>query len=341
MENVTKPQLTQSGAEKISEIYGSFDFEDIVSEITSGSFRIEPSGFLKKIMGIFLGELSSVFSLLGILASLMLVSAILNNLQDSFGKKSVSTATRFACYVYLIAASASIFKAASGYVLTVLDDITILIKSLIPSMAILCISGGSAVLAGTHPIIFFICSTAATAIKNIITPLVFLRAATAFLCGITGNKGMEEFSALFHKIHKTLLALSMTLFSGILAISRFAALSFDSLAARGIKFAVSATVPVVGGSLAEAMNSVAGASSLLKNAVGIAGVMMIFAIFAVPLIKLLALAFIYRITAALAAPVADKGIIDTLKKSGECIDMLFSSIACMGIIMIIAVASML
>ena len=32
---------------------------------------------------------------------------------------------------------------------------------------------------------------------------------------------------------------------------------------------------------------------------------------------------------------------ETLKKSGECIDMLFSSIACMGIIMIIAVASML
>ena len=341
MENVTKPQLTQSGAEKISEIYGSFDFEDIVSEITSGNFKIETGGFLKKVTDIFLGELSSVFSILGVLASLMLVSAILNNLQDSFGKKSVSTATRFSCYVYLIAASASIFEAASGYVLTVLDDITILIKSLIPSMAILCVSGGSGVLAGTHPIIFFICSTAATAIKNIITPLVFLRAATAFLCGITGNKGMEEFSALFQKIHKTLLALSMTLFSGILAISRFAALSFDSLAARGIKFAVSATVPVVGGSIAEAMNSVAGASSLLKNAVGIAGVMMIFAIFAVPLIKLLALSFIYKVTAALAAPVADRGIIDTLKKSGECIDMLFSSIACMGIIMIIAVASLL
>ena len=51
--------------------------------------------------------ISPFFSLLGILASLMLVSAILNNLQDSFGKKSISTATRFSCYVYLTAASAS------------------------------------------------------------------------------------------------------------------------------------------------------------------------------------------------------------------------------------------
>ena len=178
-------------------------------------------------------------------------------------------------------------------------------------------------------------------IKKVITPLVFLRASTSFLCGVTGNKGMEEFSALFQKIHRTLLALSMTLFSGMLAISRFAALSFDSLAARGIKFAVSATVPVVGGSIAEAMSSVAGSATLLKNAVGIAGVLMIFAIFAVPLIKLAAISFIYKLTAALSAPVADSGIIDTLKKSGECIDMLFSSIACMGIIMVIAVSSLL
>lgn len=341
MEKITSPTLTGSAAEKVSGIYGSFDFEDIVSEITSGSFNLKTEGFLNRVFSIFAGELKGAFSLLGILISLMLVSALFNNLQESFGKKSVSTAARFSCYVYLITACASVFQTASGYVMTVLEDISVLIKSLVPSMAVLCASGGSVMLAGTHPVIFFICNAVSWIIKNIITPLVFLRATTVFLCGITQNDGMEEFSALFQKAHKMLLALSMTLFSGMLAISRFAALSFDSLAARGIKFAVSATVPVVGGSLAEAMSSVAGSAMLLKNAVGIAGVLMIFAIFSVPLIKLAALSFVYRITAALAAPVADAKIISTLKKSGECIEMLFSSIACMGIIMVIAVAALL
>ena len=155
------------------------------------------------------------------------------------------------------------------------------------------------------------------------------------------EKQLNEFSELFTKLHKTLLALSMSLFAGILGISSFAAASFDSLAARGVKFAISASVPVVGGSISEAMSSVAGSAMLLKNAVGLGGVVVLFAMFALPLLKMWALSLAFRITAAFTAPVSEKRVSETLRKIGDCIDMLFSSVASMGTIMIIAIASIL
>ena len=193
----------------------------------------------------------------------------------------------------------------------------------------------------SHPVIFFICSAAGSLIKNIITPLVLLRAVCTLLCSVTGNDALEEFAGLFSKVHKTLLSFSMSLFAGILGISSFAAASFDNLAARGVKFAISASVPVVGGSISEAMSSVAGSAMLLKNAVGLGGVILLFGIFALPLLKLWALSLSLRLTAAFTAPISEKRITEVLRKLGECIDMLFSSIACMGTIMIIAIASIL
>lgn len=340
--NTYNPKITESGSEKIAELLGSFSFDDIVNEICEGRFSFEGAGIINKIVSLFLGELRSSFKMVGVLICIVMISALVNNLQSSFNKEGVSKAAHFACYIYIATIAITAFQKASQYVYETLTDITVLMQGVVPSMAVLCAGGGKAAM-GTmaHPVIFFICSAVNMIIKNVVTPLAFLRAATALLCGINQNSGMNEFSELFGKIHKTILALSMTLFAGILGVSRFAASSFDSLAARGIKFAVASTVPVVGGSLSEALGSVAGSVLLLKNAVGITGIIMLFAMFAVPMIKLAALSFVYKLSSAIASPIADKEIITTIKRISECIDMLFSSVACMGAIMIIALASIL
>ncbi|MBR1969702.1 MAG: stage III sporulation protein AE [Clostridia bacterium] len=340
--NTFSPSITESGNNKISELLGNFNFDDIVNEICEGRFSFETEGIINKIISLFLGELRSSFKMVGVLICVVMISALVNNLQSSFEKDGASKAAHFACYIYIATIAITAFQRASEYVYETLTDITVLMQGVVPSMAVLCAGSGQAAM-GTmaHPVIFFICSAVTMIIKNVVTPLAILRAATALLCGINQNSGLNEFSELFGKIHKTILALSMTLFAGVLGLSRFAASSFDSLAARGIKFAVASTVPVVGGSLSEALSSVAGSALLLKNAVGITGIIMLFAMFAVPMIKLAALSFLYKISSAIASPIADKDVITTLKRISECIDMLFSSVACMGAIMVIALASVL
>ena len=297
---------------------------------------------INRLISLFLGELRGAFLLVGSIAALIIISSFLTNLNHSFGKKSVGNAANFAVFLYISVIVSAAFGQAAGYVFTTLKDITLFVHGIIPSLAALCLSGGESVRATmAHPVIFFVCSGAGELIKNVITPLVLLRAVCTLLCGVTSNGSLNEFSELFAKFHKTLLGLSMSLFAGILGISSFAAASFDSLAARGVKFAISASVPVVGGSISEAMSSVAGSAMLLKNAIGLGGVVVLFATIAIPLLKLWALSLAFRLTAAFTAPISERTLTDTVKKLGDCIDMLFSSVASIGTIMIIAIASIL
>lgn len=338
----TKPILTESATKNIESIFEKFSFEDIVNDIAEGKFIPNAGNLINKLIGLFFGELKSAFALVGSAFALVLLSAVINNLGESFGKQSISQASRFAVFVYIAAICATAFETAGAYVISTLNDITVFVHSIIPVMATMCASGGEIMKATmSHPVIYFVCSGAGMLIKNVITPLVLLRAVCSMLCAVTQNNGMGEFVKLFSNLHKTLLTFSMSIFAGILGISSFAGASFDSLAARGVKFAVSASVPMVGGSIAEAMSSVAGSAMLLKNAVGLAGVIGLFGMFALPLIKIWTLGLSFRLVAAFTAPVAESRTVEVLRNLGDCIDMLFSSLACMGTIMIIALASIL
>ena len=341
-QDIVKPDFTESAAKNIESIFRDFSFEDIVNDIVSGTFSISSGGLVKNLLGLFLGEMKTAFALVGSIAALMLLGALINNLGHSMGKNGIEEAGGFAVFVYISAVSATAFENAGHYVMQTLEDITVFVHSIIPAMSMLCFSSGETVKASmAHPVIFFVCSAAALIIRKVITPLVLLRVVCALLCAITSNDGLKEFTQLFSKFHKTLLTFSMSLFAGILGISSFAATSFDNLAARGIKFAISASVPVVGGSISEAMSSVASSAMLLKNAVGIGGVIMLFAIFVMPLLKIWALSLSFRLVAAFTAPVAEKRAVEALRDISDCIDMLFSSLACMGTVMIIALASIL
>ncbi len=336
------PIIGENAQRALGEIFGKFSFDHVVQDITDGKFSPDSQNLINRLLSLFLGELKTAFALIGSIAAIIIISAFVNNLNKSFGKNSVSEAAGMALFVYIAAITATAFESVSGYVLSVLGDVMLFVHSIIPAMATLCISGGEVVTATmAHPVVFFICSAASVLIRNVITPLVLLRAVCVLLCAVTNNDSLNEFSELFAKLHKTVLAFSMSIFAGILGISSFAAASFDSLAARGVKFAISASVPVVGGSISEAMSSVAGSALLLRNAVGLGGVIVIFAMFAIPLVKIWALSLAFRLIAAFTAPVSEKRVTEILRKIGECIDMLFSSIACMGTIMIIAIAAIL
>ena len=180
--DIVKPDLTDSAAKNIESIFRDFSFEDIVNDIVNGKFSISSGGLVKNLIGLFLGEMKTAFALVSSIAALMLLGAVINNLTQSLGKKGIEEAGGFAIFVYISAISATAFEAAGNYVTQTLEDITVFVHSIVPAMVTLCISSGEAVRATmAHPVIFFVCSGAATVIRKVITPLVLLRVVCTLL----------------------------------------------------------------------------------------------------------------------------------------------------------------
>ena len=91
---------------------------------------------------------------------------------------------------------------------------------------------------------------------------------------------------------------------------------------RTAKFSVDNLIPIVGGFAADSLDMVLSCTSIIKNSIGIFGLIVIILLIALPLIKVLAVALVYKVTAALVEPIGNKVIADCLNEMGNTVILL-------------------
>ena len=113
--------------------------------------------------------------------------------------------------------------------------------------------------------------------------------------------------------------------------------SVDGITAKTAKAAVSNFIPVVGKILGDAVDTVIGCSNILKNAVGIVGVVIIIGICIVPILKLTVLMATYYIASAICEPIADSKIVSLLSQMGDTFKVLLAMMICVAVMLIIGI----
>lgn len=134
----------------------------------------------------------------------------------------------------------------------------------------------------------------------------------------------------------------MTIFIGIIIIRSMTTAIIDAVVEKTMKFAVDSFIPIVGKSLSDAISTVAGYSLLLKNALSSVGLIALIAIIILPLIKMISMSFIYKLTAALMEPISDSRLIKCISAAGESLVLITAcliSVSVMFFIMISIVAT--
>ena len=89
--------------------------------------------------------------------------------------------------------------------------------------------------------------------------------------------------------------------------------------------------------LGDAVDTVIGCSSILKNAVGIVGVIVIIGICIAPIIKLATLMIIYYLGSAICQPIADDKITKLLEQMGDTFKTLLAILCSVSVMFMIGV----
>ncbi len=87
----------------------------------------------------------------------------------------------------------------------------------------------------------------------------------------------------------------------------------------------------------DAVDTVIGCSSILKNAVGVVGVIVIIGICIAPIIKLTVLMAMYYLGAALCQPIADEKIIKLLEQMGDTFKIFLAILCCISVMLVVGV----
>ena len=154
-----------------------------------------------------------------------------------------------------------------------------------------------------------------TAMDRLLIPLIYAFVAVSCAHAAVGNPGLKKVADLLKSAITFVLTALLLAFVGYLTASGAIAGSVDAAAVKAAKLAISRAVPVVGGILADASESVLAGAGALRGTVGAVGLMVVLAICLTPFLRLALQYVVYTGAAALCATVAQPqlaGLIDAI-----------------------------
>lgn len=317
--------------EEIMDEYGGYlpesqkgTFMEFVKGDKSFSLKEWLKGFVKYLFY----ELLANGKLLGSLILLTIFSMFLQTLQNAFEQKTVSKIAYSVVFMVLIIIALNSFHIVINYTLDAISAMTGFIIALVPLLiALIASSGGLVSAAFFHPIILFLMNTSGMLIQYIVLPLLFLSAVLSIVSTLSEHYKVTQLAQLLRNVSIGILGMYLTIFLGVISVQGATAAVTDGIAIRTAKFVTGNFIPVIGRMFTDATDTVITASLLLKNTVGILGVATVILLAAFPAIKILSIAIIYKLAAALLQPLGGGTVITCMDIISKSIIYIFAALA--------------
>ncbi|MGI6412487.1 MAG: stage III sporulation protein AE [Syntrophomonadaceae bacterium] len=282
-------------------------------------------------------EIIANSDLLGKLLILSVIAALLINVQTSFSA-GVGQISYLACFLALCAIALGSFKIVLGIGQQTIDNMVAFMLGMLPQMLVLTAGLGninaSVIL---FPILMTTAAAFANAIKHVVFPLIIMSAVLSLVNQMSEGLKVQRLAKFFGELAKISLGFFVTVFVGIVTIRAIYASALDKVALRTTKYVADNAIPVIGKMFSDTIEVAAGYVVLLKQAFGIFGVLIVLGIIVFPLAKIVALAIIYKVAAAVAEPLGDSRTAAILETMGAHLMLMLSAVAAVGLMFLIMI----
>lgn len=279
----------------------------------------------------------SIGTLVSILV-IVVIHGILKSITDELENNNISQIIYFVQYILIVTLIMSNFTEMIKLVKETAEDLVGFINVLLPLLLTLMIYTGSITTSTIlEPIILFAINLISNAIKNLLIPVVFIIVVFSIISKISEKVQIEKLSKFLRTGVVWVLGIVLTLFVGVVSLEGTLSSSVDGITAKTAKAAVSSVIPVVGKVLGDVVDSVLGCGVILKNAVGLVGVIIIIGICIMPIIKIGILSIIYSLSSALIQPIADTKIVKLLEEMGGVFKILLGILCAISVMLIIGI----
>lgn len=298
------------------------DYGKFLTEIQTKQIRdlIDQKGGLslrsitKGLFHYLLYEIIENASLLLTLLLLVLVATILQMMLTTFEKNTVSKVTHFVVTIVLLYVTLQSFHLSINYTKETIEVMGSFIIALFPLMLGLVASLGQVTqVAFFHPFIVMLLPFSNILLTKFVFPLLYLAVLLVVISQLNDRFKATQLAELLRSISLTSLGLYIGVFLTILSIQGTVTAVQDGVALKTTKFITSNFIPVIGQSVTDAADTILAASLLIKNTIGIVGLIVIVLYAVFPAIKIAVIAFMYKLVAALLQPLAPKEIIRSLQ----------------------------
>ncbi len=297
--------------------YGRLGFGELVKKIISGefdlSFKSAWNGFKKTA----LGELQNQGSLMQKILIIALLCAILKSISGSFGQSGVEELGFYICYIVLIVLIIASFAGAMKLVVSTTERVVYAMQALLPIFVSFTFAGSHPGIGMTYyPVIIGAAELIAVFIKDVLLPVLSVTTALHLINYISEREYLSQFASILKKLINIGLKTAATIFMAVLSLQRIGAPVLNQVLSKGAKAALEA-VPVVGDVMAGAVEVGATLTKAIGSGAGAAAIIFLVVIALMPILKLVIMVFIFKISAALSEPLGNSRIVKALSGAGD------------------------
>ena len=292
----------------------------------SGTLSAGAAKLWNKAWTLLTAEVRSSVRVMVVLLGAVLLYGVAEGSFQAAGHPLMANFTPLAFVLVITMTAAGDVQTMIGSGTETMEQLDVLGKALLPTLAAAVAASGGIVSASARQVAtVFFSNLLLTLIRNVLLPLVYFYVASA--------------AAGIKKVVTWALTGSLVLFTGYLTLTGAASTSADALVLQMTRSVISTAVPVVGGIISQASGSVLSGAGLLKNSLGVFGMLAVLATCLTPFLHMAVQYLLYKVTAFLAGTAGNGTLVELIDALGSAFGLVLGMVGSCALLLLISITS--
>lgn len=319
-------------------IFGGSSFIEIVTKFINAEDSDYYDNFLSYAFSILFDDIIELIPYFAIIIAMCITYSLISQL-SSEKNKSLGNLIHIICFSSVAVIVLKIVVQLMNDVSTTIASVESQMEIIFPIILTLMTAVGSSVTASTfQPLLVILTSGITKLFVTILVPIFIFSVVFGVIGNLSNNVRLDKFSKFFSSLFNWIVGIVFTIFIAFLTLHGLTVSSIDSISFKTAKYAIKSYVPVLGSYLSDGISVIIASSVLIKNAVGVAGLLLLFATIFAPIIKIVIVILLLKLCAAILEPLCEKQIHEFLYSIAKSLNMLTVCLIAVGLMYLISVS---
>ena len=317
-----------------------YDFFTTFKNILQGKYD-KGNNIFDYIKNVVFSEVKTFIPVIIGIIVVALLCEIVQNSKSVYLSESVGLIVKFVAVLTIILLLFPKFVSIWNKTKNLIENIGKFSEIMSPIILTLMVASGGATSAAIYqPSVILFTDVIITVFYAVVMPLVGILTAFNVMSFFSKDIKLKRFSDFFGGLLKWIFGIILAVYGLFITMQGISVSATDGISAKIAKFAVSNSVPIVGGLIRDGVDIVAAGSVIVKNALGVAGLTGIFYIILAPVLHMAVFSLLLKFAAAATDVFAGDTVPNFLAAISKSINYLIASALTVGLMAFLTVLLM-
>lgn len=322
--------------QQAARLFGGKSFLEKLASIINGDFADDSTSIWEALINLIFDNILSFLPIIATVIAVSILGGMIQNLKPNFSGKSIGSVVHFVTYGVVVILIFTVITRMITVTTGTIGSIKAQMDAVFPILlTMLSAVGGSVSVSVYQPAMALLASLIINIFTIFLMPLFLISVVLSLVSNLSNNVKLDKFISFINSLFKWVIGLVFTIFIGFASIQGITAGSIDGLSIKTAKFAIKSYVPIVGSYISDGFYIILASSSLIKNAVGACGLLLLVGTILAPIMQLVIFMLALKLMAGIIEPLGDGKIASFVSTLSKSMTMLISMIVAVSFMYVI------